>query len=40
MREAYDAVDMYELSHGGQAELTDVLIKYGKTVEEIRKIGL
>ena len=22
------------------AELTDILIKYGKTVEEIRKIGL
>ena len=40
IREASDAVDMYELSHGGQAELTDILIKYGKTVEEIRKIGL
>ena len=40
MREASDAVDMYELSHGGQAELTDILIKYGRTVEEIRKIGL
>ena len=40
LREASDAVDMYELSHGGQAELTDILIKYGKTVEEIRKIGL
>ena len=40
LREASDAVDMYELSHGGQAELTDILIKYGRTVEEIRKIGL
>ena len=40
LREASDAVDMYELSHGGQAELTDILIKYGKTEEEIRKIGL
>ena len=40
MREAADAVDMYELSHGGQAELTDILVKYGRTVEEIRKIGL
>ena len=39
-REASDAVDMYELSHGGQAELTDILVKYGKTIEEIRKIGL
>ena len=39
-REASDAVDMYELSHGGQAELIDILIKYGRTVEEIRKIGL
>ena len=40
LREASDAVDMYELSHGGQAELIDILIKYGKTEEEIRKIGL
>ena len=40
MREASDAVDMYELSHGGQAELTDILVKYGRTAEEIRKIGL
>ena len=40
IREASDAVDMYELSHGGQAELADILIKYGRTVEEIRKIGL
>ena len=40
IREASDAVDMYELSHGGQAELIDILIKYGKTEEEIRKIGL
>ncbi len=40
MREAGDAVEMYELSHGGQAELTDILIKYGKTEQEIRKIGL
>ena len=40
MREASDAVDMYELSHGGQAELTDILMKYGKTEDEIRKIGL
>ena len=39
-REASDAVDMYELSHGGQSELIDILIKYGRTVEEIRKIGL
>ena len=40
LREASDAVDMYELSHGGQAELIDILIKYGKTEQEIRKIGL
>ena len=40
MREASDAVDMYELSHGGQAELIDILIKYGRTEQEIRKIGL
>ena len=40
IREASDAVDMYDISHGGQAELTDILVKYGKTIEEIRKIGL
>ena len=40
LREASDAVDMYELSHGGQAELADILIKYGRTNEEIHKIGL
>ena len=40
IREASDAVDMYELSHGGQTELIDILIKYGRTVEEIHKIGL
>ena len=40
MREANDAVEMYELSHGGQAELTDILIRYGKTQDECRKIGL
>ncbi len=40
MREASDAVWTYELSHGGQAELIDILMKYGRTEEEIRKIGL
>ena len=40
LREASDAVDMYELSHGGQAELIDILLKYGRTNEEIHKIGL
>ena len=40
LREAAGAVEVYEISHGGQAELTDILIKYGKTEEEIRKIGL
>ena len=40
MREASDAVDMYEISTGGQSELIDILMKYGKTEEECRKIGL
>jgi hypothetical protein len=40
MRESSDAVDMYELSHGGQAELKDILMKYGRTEQECRKIGL
>lgn len=40
LREAADAIEMYELSYGGQAELVDILIKYGKTEDECRKIGL
>ena len=40
LREAAAAVEVYEMSHGGQAELIDILIKYGRTEEEIRKIGL
>ena len=31
---------MYEMSYGGQAELKDILMKYGKTEQECRKIGL
>ena len=40
MRESSDAVDMYEISTGGQAELKDILMKYGRTEQECRKIGL
>jgi|TARA_R100000030_G_scaffold99729_1_gene91227 hypothetical protein len=40
VREANDAVEMFEISAGGQSELTDILMKYGKTEEECRKIGL
>ena len=40
MREASDAIDMYEISAGGQAELADVLGKYGIEQKEIRKLGL
>ena len=40
MRESEQAVEMYEISTGGQSELKDILIKYGKTVQECRKIGL
>ena len=40
MREASDAVEMYDISHGGQSELIDILMKYGKTEQECRKIGL
>ena len=40
MREANDAVEMYEISAGGQAELADVLLKYGVEEREIRKLGL
>ena len=40
MREAGDAVEMYEISAGGQAELADILLKYGVEEREIRKLGL
>ena len=40
IREANDAVEMYEISAGGQAELADVLSKYGVEKKEIRKLGL
>ena len=40
IRESNDAVEMYEISAGGQAELKDILMKYGKTEDECRKIGL
>ena len=40
MRESSDAVDMYEISTGGQAELKDILMKYGRTEQECRKLGL
>ena len=40
LKEAAEAVETYEMSYGGQAELTDMLMKYGKTEDECRKIGL
>ena len=40
MREANDAVEMYEISAGGQAELADILFKYGAEEREVRKLGL
>ena len=40
LREAKEAVETYEMSYGGQAELVDILIKYGKTEDACRKIGL
>ena len=40
IRESNDAVEMYEVSAGGQAELKDILMKYGKTEQECRKLGL
>ena len=40
LREAKEAVEMYELSYGGQSELVGILMKYGRTEEECRKIGL
>ena len=40
MREANDAVEMYDISMGGQAELADVLFKYGVEQKEVRKLGL
>ena len=40
IREANDAVEMYDMSHGGQAELGDILLKYGTEEKEVRKLGL
>ena len=40
MREAGDAVEMYEISTGGQSELADILFKYGVEDKEVRKLGL
>tara|TARA_R110000851_G_scaffold116943_2_gene243462 strand:- start:818 stop:1285 length:468 start_codon:yes stop_codon:yes gene_type:complete len=40
MREASDAVDMYEMSAGGQGELAEILFKYGVEEKEVRKLGL
>ena len=40
IRESNDAVEMYEISAVGQAELKDILMKYGKTEQECRKLGL
>ena len=40
IREASDAVEMYDISHGGQAELADILFKYGIEKKEVRKLGL
>ncbi len=40
LREASDAIDVYELSAGGQAELADILLKYGIEEKEVRKLGL
>lgn len=40
MKEAEDAVEVYEMSEGGIAELKDILMKYGKTEQECHKLGL
>ena len=40
MKEASDAIDMYEISAGGQAELADILFKYGVEEKEVRKLGI
>ena len=40
MREAVDAVEMLEMTFGGQAELADILFKYGIEEKEVRKLGL
>ena len=40
MRESANAVDMYDISMGGQAELADILFRYGIDKKEVRKLGL
>ena len=40
VREANDAVEMFEISAGGQSELADIMFKYGVEDKEVRKLGL
>ena len=40
MKEASDAVDVYDISQGGQTELAEILFKYGVEDKEVRKLGL
>mgnify|MGYP003145737545 FL=1 len=40
MNEASDAVDVYDISQGGQTELAEILFKYGVEDKEVRKLGL
>jgi len=40
VRESVNAVEVYDISMGGQAELADILFKYGVEDKEVRKLGL
>ena len=40
IREAVDACEVLDMTAGGQAEIADILLKYGTEDKEIRKLGL
>ena len=40
MREAISAVEVYDMTYGGQTELADILFKYGTEENVVRKLGL
>jgi hypothetical protein len=40
IREAVDACEVLDMTAGGQAELADILFKYGTEEKEVRKLGI
>ena len=40
IREAVDACEVLDMTAGGQAEIADILFKYGTEEKEVRKLGI